>query len=196
MTPRERSRLKGLLLALGASVAVAGVVRPIPRRASDLAHAADAEALDGVNDDGDGEAEGPASLDAESLLVRGGDSVRTPFAPPARDPFVPSTPPEAPRAIAGDADGAASRPAAAPPPVDPAELERIRALRLLGAVQGADRAAAVFEGVGRLRVGDPIPNSSFVLREVRGRRVALASGAVVVELSLPDPQGGSARSEK
>jgi hypothetical protein len=213
MSPPRRAKPPYALLAtLGLCLAAAGVLRPwqarpkapaIPDGASfgDAAEAPD-DATGSVRPANDRE------LAAFMATMRARDASTSRSAtsrPRTRDPFFLRE--EAERGLtlaaawrAEDERAAASRPTEAPttasrPVVDEADAARVRGLKLLGVVSGPDHGSAVFEGAGRIRVGDAPADSAFRLASVSARGAVFRAGAIEIEVPRVLPQGGSVRSE-
>jgi hypothetical protein len=94
---------------------------------------------------------------------------------------------EAAAARAADpTEGASTTPAAPPTPKVAEEVvAEFRDLKLLGVVRGADGGAVVLSGKGRVRVGEVVRDTPFVLREIKGLVAVFAAEDVVVELAIP-----------
>lgn len=203
MKPAERRRLAKLGAVFVGVLLLAGVVRPgkKPLRPPDPDAAGPSAAFE--SDGSAAPAAPPEALDRVESFVASRRRAATPT--PRRDPFFLPIETAAGRALAAlwrDADAAAAaatRPTEAPasrPVVAAADLDRLRGLRLLGYVEGpAGSGAAVVEGIGRVDVGAQAAGTPFVLRSVSAGRATFVAGDAVVELSLPKPQGGGARSE-
>jgi hypothetical protein len=207
-TPVKKGKPPVLLFAaLGLSLAVAGIVRPWDRRRTPPAE----EPTPMIDPDLAGETAPRArpatdeelALFARALTRRDDAAESKPAA--VRDPFFLPEEAIAGRSLAAlwreeDERRAASSRPIAPPTVARAaptesDQERIRGLKLLGIVGGPDQGAAVFEEVGRVRVGDCVPGSPFRLTAVSAAGVRFRADDLEIELPRRGPQGGTVRSE-
>lgn len=201
MKSHEKKRLVRLVLVLVAVLGSAGVVRPWETRRRDVGE------MPPVAFDDPTTAPLAAGAPETVELVKRFVRARTrPAAPlPGRDPFYWSEESAGGTTLTAlwrAEDAAASRSTVAAPPVDatpavsPELVERLRRLRLFGTVGAPGSGAAVVEGIGRVSVGATVPGTPFVLRSIGPGVAVFAAGDVVIELSTPRPQGGSATSEK
>lgn len=206
-----KRRLPRLVVALAACLGLAGVVQPWKPRGRP--HAAAAVEPSGDEPAAVDVASAPreaADVDFMTLVstTLGAKAAPTSSVVPAKDPFF--LPAELAAGRTLDAlrheaaaeqarrEEAATEPrATSRPAVDPAEIERLRSLRLLGVVGSADgaTAVAVLAGVGRVRVGERLPGSSFTLHAATTTGVELRADDVRVAIPLRRPKGGVSPSE-
>lgn len=201
MKSTEKKRLFKLGAVFVAVLGMAGVVRPWESRRKPVVEMPPFEsAVEAGTTPAAANAPEAVELVKRFVLAR-----KRPAGPrPSRDPFFlpEETAAGASLAVLWKEEDAAAARAAAPPPTDvlpavsPEVVERLRRLRLFGTVGSPESGAAVVEGIGRVSVGATVPGTPFLLRSIGPGVAVFAAGDVVIELSTPRPQGGSATSEK
>jgi hypothetical protein len=201
MKSHEKKRLVRLVLVFVAVLGSAGVVRPWEMRRRNVGETPPVAFDDPTTTTL--VADAPGSVELVKRFVRARTRPAAPL--PGRDPFYWSEESAGGTTLTAlwrAEDAAASRHATPPVPVvataavSPEIVEKLRRLRLFGTVGSPESGAAVVEGIGRVSVGTTVPGTPFLLRSIGPGVAVFAAGDVVIELSTPRPQGGTATSEK